>query len=83
MATDAIPNGTQNNIPVYQRLGLDFADIYGQNRTTLPDNPLNNFDKPKKASEAYNLGQTLTAKFDKKPDRIFELPKGSTFSIMV
>ncbi len=83
MATDFIPNGTQNNIPVYQRLGLDFADIYGQNYTTLPENPINNIGKPKKPAEAYNLGQTLTARFDNKPDRVFELPKTSTFSVIV
>ena len=83
MAIDSIPNGTQNNIPVYQRFGLNFADIYGQNRTTLPNNPLNNFDRPKQVAQAYNIGQTIGAKFDKKPDRIFELPKGSTFSVMV
>ncbi len=80
MAIDAIPNGTQNNIPVYQRFGLDFEQIYGQNQTTLQDNPINNFFKAKQPSEAYNIGQTLTARFDSKGDGANKLPKGSTFS---
>ncbi|MBR1425641.1 hypothetical protein IJ579_08775 [bacterium] len=79
MALDAIPNGTQNNIPVYQRFGLDFESVYGQNMTTLQENPINNFFKAKQPAEAYNIGQALTARFNNKPDANVT-PSGSTFS---